>query len=65
MSSWGNNDNAANAPYWAVDTISTTNASIASAPTAANVALLYGNTTSSVYVTGQSVGLFMIDAAET
>jgi hypothetical protein len=65
MSSWGNNDNAANAPYWAVDTISTTNASIASAPTAANVALLYGNTQFQAYTQGMTVGLFMVDATET
>ena len=65
MSSWGNNDNAANAPYWAVETVQTTNAPVASAPTAANVALLYGNTQFEAYTQGMTVGLFMVDATET
>jgi hypothetical protein len=64
MSSWGNNDNAANAPYWAVSSVSTQLNQPTSAPTAANVAVLYGNTTASVYRTDQTVGLFMIDATE-
>ena len=64
MSSWGNNDNAANAPYWAVNsTIAPDNPNRAR-PTAANVALLYGNTTSDVYTTGKTIGLYMVDAAE-
>ena len=65
MSSWGNNDNAANAPYWAVGTVSTINAPVASAPTSANVALLYGNTQFQAYTQGMTVGLFMVDATET
>lgn len=67
MSSWGNNDNAANAPYWAVSSalVNASDAkSVAAAPDAANVALLYGNTTSSVYTSGETVGLFMVDANE-
>jgi hypothetical protein len=64
MSSWGNYDNAANAPYWAVTQVSTGVNKAAAAPTAANVALLYGNTTSDVYVTGETVGLFMADKFE-
>ena len=67
MSSWGNNDNAANAPYWAVNSTIVNAAdvkAVASAPTAANVALLYGNTTADVYTTGQTVGLFAVDAQE-
>lgn len=67
MSSWGNNDNAANAPYWAVNStiVNAENArSIAAAPTAANVALLYGNTTANVYTTGETIGLFGVDAQE-
>jgi hypothetical protein len=64
MSSWGNNDNAANAPYWAVNSaIAGANPNRA-APTAANVALLYGNTTPDVYTTGETIGLFMVDANE-
>jgi hypothetical protein len=64
MSSWGNNDNAANAPYWAVNsTIAPDNPSRAR-PTADNVALLYGNTTPDVYTTDETIGLFLVDAAE-
>lgn len=67
MSSWGNYDNAANAPYWAVNStimnvVQTERQN--SAPTAANVALLYGNTTADVYTTGQTIGLFGVDAQE-
>jgi len=65
MSSWGKNDNAANAPYWAVSSVITTNARTVSAPTAANVALLYGNTQFQAYTTNETVGLFLVDATET
>ena len=65
MSSWGNNDNAANAPYWAVNTIINHNAPAAAAPTAANVALLYGNTQFQAYTQDTTVGVFMVDATET
>lgn len=65
MSSWGNNDNAANAPYWGVSTVVNHNATIAAAPTAANVALLYGNTQFQAYSQDATVGLFMVDATET
>lgn len=67
MSSWGNNDNAANAPYWAVNSTIVNAAdakSVAVAPTAANVALLFGNTTSDVYTSGETIGLFAVDANE-
>ena len=64
MSSWGNNDNAANAPYWAVNsTMSHQNPNVV-APTAANVALLYANTTADAYRSGQTLGVFGIDAQE-
>lgn len=67
MSSWGNYDNAANAPYWAVSSaimnVPQTEAR-ASAPDAANVALLYGNTTADVYTTNETIGLFMVDSNE-
>ena len=58
MSSWGKIDAAANAPYWAVNstiTHGTYVANNAAKPTAANVALLYGNTTPDVYRTGQTI----------
>jgi hypothetical protein len=67
MSSWGNNDNAANAPYWAVNSTILNAAdakSVAAAPTAANVALLYANTTADVYTVGETIGLFGVDAQE-
>jgi len=66
MSSWGNNDNAANAPYWAINStlVSVDNQPVGTRPTAANVALLYGNTTPDVYTTNETIGLFMVDAAE-
>lgn len=67
MSSWGNNDNSANAPYWAVNSTIMNNAQTeanVAAPTAANVALLYGNTSADVYTTGQTIGLFGVDAQE-
>jgi hypothetical protein len=67
MSSWGNNDNAANAPYWAVNSTIVNVAdvkAVAAAPTAANVALLYGNTTADVYTTNATIGLFLVDAQE-
>lgn len=67
MSSWGNNDNAANAPYWAVNSTivnATDVKSVAAAPTAANVALLYANTQSDAYTVGETIGLFAVDAQE-
>lgn len=67
MPSWGNYDNAANAPYWAVNStiINATNTKINySAPTAANVELLYQNTTPDVYTTDETIGLFAVDAFE-
>ena len=64
MSSWGNNDNAANAPYWAVNSAVAPDNPDAAAPDAANVALLFGNTTPDVYTTGETIGLFAVDNNE-
>lgn len=66
MSSWGNNDNSANAPYWAVNsTITKAAPSVPhAAPTAANVAYLYGNTASGAYITNATIGLFGVSADE-
>lgn len=64
MPSWGNYDNAANAPYWAVNATIVKNNPRQSAPTAANVALLYANTTANVYIVGETIGLFGVDAQE-
>jgi hypothetical protein len=62
----GNYDNAANAPYWAVNSAicKAAPSEVHSAPTAANVAYLYGNTAPSAYITDETVGLFMVSAAE-
>ena len=57
MSSWGNNDNAANTPLWATTTIKLS-------PTSANQTLFYANTTANAFITGQTIGLFGIDTAE-
>jgi hypothetical protein len=66
MSSWGNNDNAANAPYWAVNStiMKAAGATGHAAPTAANVALLYANTTADVCITNATIGVFGVDAQE-
>ena len=67
MSSWGNNDNAANAPYWAVNStiVNATNVkNNYSAPTADNVARLYANTTADVYTVDETIGLFAVDTNE-
>ena len=67
MSSWGNNDNAANAPYWAVQSLGggNNNATINAAPTLANVTSLYGNTQFQAWTQDTTVGLFLVDATET
>ena len=67
MPAWGNYDNAANAPYWAVNStiVNQENVKINySAPTADNVALLFQNTTPDVYTAGETIGLFAVDAFE-
>jgi hypothetical protein len=65
-SNQGNYDNAANAPYWAVNSAicKAAPSQIHSAPTAANVAYLYANTTPSAYITDETIGLFMVDSSE-
>lgn len=67
MSSWGKYDNAANAPYWAVNSTIVNAANVKAnyaAPTAANVARLYANTTANVYTSRETIGLFGMDDAE-
>jgi hypothetical protein len=64
MSSWGNNDNAANAPYWAVNSTVAPNNPDHAAPDAANVALLFANTTADAYTTGETIGLFALNNNE-
>jgi hypothetical protein len=62
----GNYDNAANAPYWAVNSsiVKASPAQLHARPTAANVAYLYGNTAPNAYIAGETIGLFMVDSAE-
>ena len=66
MSSWGNYDNAANTPLWAVNASITKAASAEehSAPTRANVTHLFANTTADAYIAGETIGLFGVDANE-
>jgi hypothetical protein len=58
MPGWGNKDNAANSPLYAATTIKLT-------PTSANQTAFYANTTANVFISGQTIGLFGIDNAET
>jgi hypothetical protein len=55
MPSWGNNDNAANTPLWAATMVHR-------APTAANAALLFANTTANAFIQNETVGVFGVDA---
>ena len=64
MSSWGNKDSAANAPLWAVNSAIAPNNPTHARGTRANVTLLYANTTAGAYTTGETIGLFGIDAQE-
>jgi len=53
----GNYDSSANVPLWAA-------ASVFKAPTTAEATALYGNTTTSSYVTGEAIGVFAVDDNE-
>jgi hypothetical protein len=64
MPSHGKYDNAANAPYWAVNSTIIKNYPSHSHADAANVAYLYGNTTPDVSITNETIGLFGVDANE-
>jgi hypothetical protein len=57
MSSWGNNNNAANAPRWAVAT-----SGISLRANSNNVTLLFGNTTPNAFRTNTTFGLYGLDA---
>ena len=57
MSSWGNNDNAANVPLWAA-------ASVFLAPTSANTTALFDNVTQDAFVANATIGVFGVDAQE-
>ena len=57
MSSWGNNDNAANTPLWAA-------MSVKRAPNSTNQTALFDNTTQDTFITGRADGVFGISADE-
>jgi hypothetical protein len=57
MPGWGNRDNAANSPLYAATTIKLK-------PTSANQTAFYANTTANVFISGQTIGLFGMDASE-
>ena len=67
MSSWGNYDNAANTPLWAVNAsiVKAAPAEAHAAPTRTNVTYLFGNTTPNAYIAGDTIGLFGVDKFET
>lgn len=56
-SNQGNYDSAANTPLWAAATVER-------APTTAQVATLYGNTSSGAFFAGETVGVFAVDSNE-
>lgn len=57
MSSPGNYDNSANVPLWAAATVNLT-------PDSANAVSMFDNTTPDAFITGQTVGIFGVDANE-
>ncbi len=57
MTLWGNTDANTSAPKYAPNYVRIS-------PNANNVNALYGNTTSDVFVTGQTIGLFGVDVNE-
>lgn len=57
MSSWGNNDNAANTPLWSA-------MSVKRKPNSANTTALFDNVTANTFITGRTDGVFGVDASE-
>lgn len=57
MSSWGKNDAASNAVFWAAQQLKKT-------ANSANRDALYGNTTANGFVDGLTTGMFAVDPAE-
>lgn len=64
MSSHGNYDNAANAPYWAVMQVSKGINKDTAHGDLTNVTVLYANTTANGYTTDATDGLFLVTGAE-
>lgn len=64
MSSHGNYDNAANAPYWAVMQVSKGINKDTAHADLTNVTVLYANTTANGYTTDATDGLFLVTGAE-
>lgn len=57
MAQWGTNDVASNSVIWAPTSVKV-------APTRAAANLLYGNTTADAYITGETIGMYGVSAAE-
>lgn len=57
MSQWGNTDVASNSVLWAPT-------GVKQAPTRTNANLMFGNTTANGYGTGETIGMYGVDAAE-
>lgn len=57
MAQWGSSDASSNSVLWAPT-------SVKLAPTSTNRDALYGNTTADAFVTGQTIGMFGVDANE-
>ena len=57
MSTWGNNDNAANSVLGAAAQVNLT-------PNTGNQTALFGNVTASAFITGATIGQFGVDATE-
>ncbi len=57
MSSWGNNDNAANTPLWSA-------MSVKRKPDSSNTTALFDNVTANTFITGRTDGVFGVDASE-
>lgn len=58
MAQWGKTDVASNSVLWAPT-------SVGLAPTRTNANLVFGNTTADAFVSGQTIGMYGADAAET
>lgn len=57
MAQWGSNDASSNAVLWS-------GALVKLAPNTANRDALFGNTTADAFITGQTIGVYGVDAAE-
>lgn len=58
MAQWGKNDVASNSVLWAPSSVNL-------APTRTNANLMFGNTTADSFESGETIGMFLADDAET